>query len=276
MPVHAAEPELRLVSAVVWDRPESWFGGLSGLEIDRNGRDFIVIGDRGSVIRGRMIRLEGRLSAVEVLSRQPLRDAQGRPLGENARDVEGLALGRDGRAFVSLEDPHRVARIDLDSGRLHDLPGHEDFNAFAVNRGLEALAIHPDGRLFALAERRAGDNGTTRLYQFHRGHWRVSHQVPLSGPFVPVGADFDDAGRLYVLERTLSPLGFRSRIRRLDLGSGPGLIETLLTTGPGRHDNLETLSVWRDQAGDTRLTLISDDNFLPVQRTEIVEYVLKE
>ena len=91
-----------------------------------------------------------------------------------------------------------------------------------------------------------------------------------------VGADFDDKGQLYLLERAVSPLGFRSRIRRFDLNA-PALGETqLMTSSPGRFDNLEALSVWRDPEGNTRLTLISDDNFLPIQRTQIVEYLLTE
>jgi hypothetical protein len=48
----------------------------------------------------------------------------------------------------------------------------------------------------------------------------------------------------------------------------------LFINGVGVQDNLEGLSVWRDIAGQIRLTLISDDNFRLLQRTEIVEYVL--
>ena len=38
-----------------------------------------------------------------------------------------------------------------------------------------------------------------------------------------------------------------------------------------RHDNLEGISVWRAPDG-LRMTLISDDNYRWMQRTEIVEY----
>jgi hypothetical protein len=48
----------------------------------------------------------------------------------------------------------------------------------------------------------------------------------------------------------------------------------LLRKGIGIHDNLEGLAVWRDELDRIRLTMISDDNFRLVQRTEIVEYVL--
>jgi len=50
--------------------------------------------------------------------------------------------------------------------------------------------------------------------------------------------------------------------------------QTLIDTPPGRHDNLEGLTVWQDMAGRIRLTMISDDNFNFFQRTELVEYAL--
>jgi hypothetical protein len=44
----------------------------------------------------------------------------------------------------------------------------------------------------------------------------------------------------------------------------------------GDLDNMEGISVWRDGDGRTRVTLISDDNFFPLQQTMLVEYVLAE
>ena len=48
----------------------------------------------------------------------------------------------------------------------------------------------------------------------------------------------------------------------------------MLTTYPGQFDNLEAISLWHDRSGATRITMISDDNFLRIQRTQIVEYIL--
>jgi hypothetical protein len=91
-----------------------------------------------------------------------------------------------------------------------------------------------------------------------------------------VGADFGPDGLFYILERTVSPLGFRSRVRRFDLNV-QGLDEqVLLSTLPSKHGNLEGISVWRDSAGQTRVTMVSDNNFLSVLRSEIVEYSLQE
>ena len=80
-------------------------------------------------------------------------------------------------------------------------------------------------------------------------------------------------GKLYVLERDFRGLrGFASRVRRYafdDTGIGPP--EPVLTTSLMQFDNLEGIAVWADGQG-IRITMISDDNFLFVQRTELVEY----
>ena len=83
-------------------------------------------------------------------------------------------------------------------------------------------------------------------------------------------------GRLYLLERHFSGLFFQSRVRVFNLENDRIMHEqTLFETPPGRHDNLEGISVWQDGQGRIRLTMISDDNFNFFQRTEIVDYVLR-
>ena len=98
----------------------------------------------------------------------------------------------------------------------------------------------------------------------------------MRGFLMPVGADFGTDNLFYLLERSVSPLGFRTRVRRFDLSQVDLTEETLLTTGQLSHDNLEGISVWTDQNGATRVTMISDDNFLPILRSEVVEYILHE
>ena len=272
----SADPALKIDSNLIWDISEPWFGGFSGLEVSPDGQSLTIISDRGVLVTARLIRSADTVTGIELLSVDPLRQADGTALQGDLIDAEGLAIDADGQAFLSFENKHRVMALDLSRGITTPLASYKDFEQLGFNTGLEALAIHPDGRLFTLSEGKADETGSTPLYQLHGGRWTISHRVPLKGPFVPVGADFDDNGRFYLLERTLSPLGFRSRIRRFDLDAGPNAVETLVSTIPGTFDNLEALSVWRDPMGQIRLTLISDDNFLSLQRTQIVEYVIKE
>jgi hypothetical protein len=54
---------------------------------------------------------------------------------------------------------------------------------------------------------------------------------------------------------------------------GPVLLEADLGY---EIDNMEGLSVHRNAGGETVLTLISDDNFLPFQRTLLLQFTLAE
>ena len=89
-------------------------------------------------------------------------------------------------------------------------------------------------------------------------------------------------GDLLLLERKFSwTSGLTVRIRRIRAGrdqagrvvDGPVLFEADLGY---EIDNMEGLSVHRNPAGETVLTLISDDNFLPFQRTLLLQFTLAE
>lgn len=267
---------MRMTANLTWDRPEPWFGGFSGIEVAATGETATLITDKGHLIRVQMNREGAKLQNLQVLGEVQLKDPDGRILRGKNTDAEGLATGPDGTTYISFEHRHRVARLLDDTGKTQSLDRPDGFNTFELNAGLEALAIAPDGSLFTLPERSAGRGQAFPLYQYRDGTWRIAAQIPRKGPFLPVGADFDANGLLYLLERATTPLGFRSRIRRFDLRTQPVTTETLLTTRPSKFDNLESISLWQDQSGTTRLTLISDDNFLPIQRTHIVEYALTE
>lgn len=270
----AQAESLRMTSNVIWSRAEPWFGGFSGLEVSADGTQISTITDRSNFIRANLIRKNDTITAIQFMGKKALKYANGARLKNENADSEGLALATSGMAYVSFEHSHRVARLNMQTGVTHRLPSHPDFAAFPNNSGLEALAIHPNGMLYTLPETSATQRTPFPLFAFDGTAWRKAHDIPRRGPFRPVGADFDSDGRLYLLERALTPLGFRSRIRRFDLTT-PDLAETsMLTTYPGQFDNLEAISLWHDRSGATRITMISDDNFLRIQRTQIVEYIL--
>ena len=237
-------------------------GGFSGLELDATGTRLVAVSDRGTLLEARLRREDGRVAG---LSEVRLTDLPGE--GARAPDAEGLARLGD-RLWISYEGPARVARHGGGT-----LPRPKAFAAWPENRGPEALAVDGAGRLYTLPE--TAEGGAFPLYRFADGRWRRLGRLPRDGGFVPVGADFDDAGRLYILERAFVGLGFQSRVRRVRPEDRPLAPETVLpATAPGRHGNLEGLAVWRDGAGRLRLTMIADDNFLALQRSEIVDYAL--
>lgn len=269
-----AEPTLKRLSNFEWHLPQDWFGGFSGMEITNDGMALVLVSDRGRIFEATVQREGDVISNISLLSQRHLRHANGTLLKGRRRDVEGVAISPSGEVFLSFEFRHGISQVDVRTGLTQRMPSHPDFASFSVNKGLEALALHPDGRLFTLPERTGSPSVGHALYVLKNNKWRIGYRLPTQGSFRPVGADFSDDGHLYLLERTVSPLGFRTRIRRFNLDTGK--VETLLSSLPGAYDNLEALSVWTDTDGKTRLILISDDNFLSLQTTQVVEFILTE
>ncbi|KIN74626.1 Phytase-like domain containing protein [Sulfitobacter guttiformis KCTC 32187] len=166
--------------------------------------------------------------------------------------------------------------LDPQTGRTGNRIALPFRNSLGDNSGIEALAIGLDGTLFALTEAAPARGHPFPLYTYTDGQWRVAAHIPQRGPFVPVGADIDALGRFWLLERTVTPIGFRSRVRMFVLDPHAPREYTLMTSIPARYDNLEGISVWSDQDGLMHVTLISDDNFFALQRTQIVEFVVIE
>ncbi|MEC8040987.1 MAG: esterase-like activity of phytase family protein [Pseudomonadota bacterium] len=268
--------KLQFESRIVWKEQFAGFGGLSALELADNGRDFLALTDRMILLQGRLNRENGRISGVELLRHEPLKLPKGMTLKARHRDSEGLALRLDGTLFVSTERLHQIWRYDRAFGAAKQLPQHPDFRKFYGNAGMEALAIDRRGQIYTVPESSPRNRDGLPLYRLTSKGWHILYFIEPVGGFDPVAADFGPDGKFYLLERKFSGIGFRSQLRRFDLGAFDPVGERLLTTAVGRHDNLEGLSVWRDDTGQIRLTMVADDNFKFFQTSEIVEYVLTE
>ncbi len=271
-----AEPTLRSNGTMRWQLDAPWFGGWSGIEVGAEGTEMTVISDRGQILEASLQRSDGRLTGVRVLSNKRLGRSSGGRLRKKASDAEGLAIIGDNLAYVSFEHRHRIMRVDLATGRTYDRIKLPFENTMGDNSGVEAMAIGPDGTLYAITEAAPAGGQPFPLFAYANGKWRVSARIPQRGPFLPVGADIDSKGRLWLLERATTPLGFRTRIRLFVIDPRAPREYTLLTTIPARHDNLEGISIWDDPRGQMHVTMISDDNFFQLQRTQIVEYTVRE
>ncbi len=264
------------VSRLDWTSDVAHFGGFSGLELSDDGNRFMAVSDDGAFFNGRLIRANGKLTAVEQEPRVRLTDEQGRGLIHPATDAEGLAWTPDGGFYVSFEGQSRVLHYSS-AERGTGLPAPKAFAELEGNAGLEALAIDDRGRLYTLPERSGHLTRPFPIWRFENGQWREVFGISRSGGFNPVGADFGPDGRLYILERAFSGIAFRSRVRRFTLSDDRITREEVLFRSPAhQHGNLEGLAVWRDGMGAIRLTMIADNNFNGFQRNEFVEYRVVE
>ncbi|AWB50150.1 hypothetical protein HYN69_01125 [Gemmobacter aquarius] len=258
-----------------WTLDDANFGGLSGIVVWPDGARFLAISDKGAFVEGRMERAaDGSIAGVSSGPMRPLLARGSAGLAKGRTDSEGLAVGPDGRVFVSFEGVARVLEYDRISGSALNLPSHPDFARMQINSALEALAVDGEGTLYTLPERSGAMDRPFPVYRFRGGVWDQPFDVPRRGGFLAVDADVGPDGRFYLLEREFQGLaGFASRVRSFALTGGGVADERVeMQSATGQHDNLEGLSVWRDGTGGLRMTMVSDDNFNFFQTTEIVEY----
>lgn len=253
------------------------FGGFSAIDVAPDGLNFVALSDRSGMVRGTFRRdAGGRITGADFGPFAPLAVPGGPRIGRKSpdTDAEGIAVAPDGTLFISFEGHHRIERRRTDTTPPEDLPLVPAFLRLPRNGGLEALAVDGGGALYTLPERGRLPDGSIPVFRLDVNGWTLARSVPGEGRFRPVGADIGPDGRLYLLERRATvPFGFATRVRRMQ-PTGSELPETVLETGTGQHDNLEGISVWTDTDGVLRLTMIADDNFMPFQRSEIVEYRL--
>jgi hypothetical protein len=264
----------------VWDTPDiafdENFGGLSGLLVE--GDSLIAASDRGALFVACVQRGDDGWLDVPTDARMiilPL--LRGWPTQEAETDLEGLARMGNGDIVLAFE---RFARIDtLKALDATPRPSHR-WNLFEDNfgnRAFEAVATLPDGDVLAILEGPSGAPATfAHRWDGVRGGdgWSERTEMPLSDGFVIVGADMGPDGCLYLLDRKFTLMGgFAHRLRRVarldDLG------EVIYTSAPAVLGNAEGISISELENGDLIATLITDNNFVPLPPTQLIEYRLK-
>ncbi|MDO5530026.1 MAG: esterase-like activity of phytase family protein [Paracoccus sp. (in: a-proteobacteria)] len=275
----AAQVSASHIGTYVWRDAHPDHGGYSGIELSDDGRRFHAITDRARIVWGTLERDNvGNISGVALEGRAWLRDSQGAHLPPGRLgDSEGIAIDANGVIWISFEGLNRIAAYPDVDGPAIRVPSPPEFERFPTNEGLEALAITGDGAILTLPEYATPPHYDFPVWRFQNGAWDQPFTIPGAERWQAVGADIGPDGRFYLLERDFHWMrGFQSRVRRFDLGDdGFSNEQLLLESGAFQYDNLEGISVWHDGL-DLRITMISDDNFIPLQRTEIVEYRLRE
>lgn len=265
------------------------FGGLSSLRMDADGARFLAISDRGTWLRGRIVYRGTTPIAIADAETAPILGADGKPTRSRRSWFDSEALAGDGNSlFVSFERVHEILRFDVKDGlraRGQPIPVAPAMKTLPLNQGVECLAMPAKGQplagsLIAISERGLDPAGNILGFLLN----------PLAGTFAVKRTDEFDisdctitpAGDLLILERRFSWVrGLAIRIRKLALsGVKPGALldgPELFAGDMGQQiDNMEGISVHRAADGAMVLTLISDDNFSPLQRTVLLQFTLSD
>ncbi len=256
----------------------SRFGGFSALARTGPGA-FILVGDNG--YRTRLtVDGAGRVGAVDI---RPLPTPDGRPASKAMADVEALVVDSAGnRAWIALEGVNQIWRLDVGLSRIEarrKLPQPR----WPANRGAEAMARLPDGRMIVFSED-ADDDPRGREALLYAG------DPAMPGP-PPQRFFYDARGKGLVSDAAVLPDGRILLVHRR-LGFDPVFTTILAVVDPA---DIRTDGVVRSQTigrvprrlaenyegaavgvegGRTYLWLVSDDNFNRWQRSLLLQFEL--
>ena len=266
------------------------FGGLSGLRLDAKGERFISFSDKGRWFTGRILYRGRDMTGLDDVESAPMLGPDGRPITARGWfDSESIALEAD-IDVGSVERVNQVLRFDFSKGftrsrgEVFAMP--PAVRKLPFNKGLEALVMVPKalplaGTLIAISERGLDAQGNLTAFLVN-GPTPGQFSVRRTDGFDVSDAVLLPAGDLLLLERKFSLLdGVGIRIRRIPLAmlapgavvDGPSIFEADLGE---EIDNMEGIDAHVTPEGDTVLTMVSDDNFSPIQRTLLLQFTLME
>jgi hypothetical protein len=267
------------------------FGGLSGVALSGDGTSLLAESDRGYWFRARLLYEKGQLAGIERAEMAPILDSSGKP-GKNKSAVDAEALGLwtpglvDGKVIVGFESTPRAGLYDLKrdglAARFADLMLPKDAAKGPPNQELEAIGRLPSGSLIAISESNRDQSGNIRAWIWNAASSFAFTLKPFEDYAITDLAVLADGGVL-TLERSFGASllpGFAiRRIPASDLRDGAIADPALLFSGRAPFyaiDNIEGLAVSTSGNGETRITLVSDDNYnRRIQRTLILQFALK-
>lgn len=281
VPLDEEDPGRRRVGALTFRRgwalssDEPRFGGISAMGIEQDR--VTAVSDAGVLLHF-ALPSGGRPQPLNV---QPLPHGAGEDKAQH--DTEAMLLRGD-RAWIAFERQNAVIRYRRGDWRAEAGAQPRPMRRWRGNSGPEAMVRLSDGRFLVFSEGR--DNGEpfsdAALFAgdpAERGTPGVALRYRRPAGFRVTDAALLPDGRVLILNRRFSWLGGISA--RLAVAETRGLRAGATIEGraiaelaaPLTADNMEALSV-TVEGGRTIVRIASDDNFMALQRTLLLEFEL--
>jgi hypothetical protein len=262
------------------------FGGLSGLLLSKGCEEMLAVSDSGAWLKGRLTYRDGTLSGFSNGTMAPIRDSKGGIQKDKAwLDSESLAWGPDGTVAVGFERRVRFGLFDMKAkgfdAPFKPMPHPKAIDAGPENGEVEALVHLSDGRFLAIAEKSFDPQGNIRAWGW-QGRDAVSFALSRYDAYKVTDLAVLADGSVLTLERRFTTDSLPGMAIRRFQASGiknnavitPDLL--LEATAPLYViDNMEGIAVC-EREGETRVTLLSDDNFnAGVQSTILLQFAYR-
>lgn len=262
------------------------FGGLSGLALSNDCTGLLAVSDAGRWFRASLQYGKGALANISQSELAPMFDSAGNPPKSKRRgDAEAVANLGDGRYMVGFESRTRIGFYDIGKA---GLKAH-----FQLLKSPKAIAGGPSngevesvgqfkrgpwqGHYLAISEHHLDGDGNIRGWL-----WQSSQTVPFAikrlEDYSITDAAILPSGDVIILERSfgasLLPGMAIRRIEASAIKNGGTVDPELLFAGRALFyaiDNMEGVALC-ERDGETRLTIVSDNNFSPRQRTLLLQF----
>jgi hypothetical protein len=268
------------------------FGGLSAIGFTGPDNRLTMVSDRGNFVSGQLIYDDGGapLSLVGVTI-DPIQNSKGADLPRAfARDAEALAVierpNNQSVVRVGFENLTRVADYHLEAGvptgPATEVTIPDWLTKTRTNESLEAVCVAPAaspvaGSTLLLTEGVIAGDGLHAAWLLGK-----TDKGPVSyrsgDPTSPTDCAFLPNGDLLVLERGVVLVNFAARLVRVkaaDVRPGAQMTgDVLFEATGGDLDNMEGIAVHQTASGETRITLVSDNNFNDWERNLLLEFSL--
>ena len=260
------------------DRNENVYGGFSGLLIKNAGTEALVVTDKSFFFVLQLRRDDNDfLTGYSVIKKGRILSSKGEHLNGRNTDSESIAMDANNNYFISFESNHRIMMHTEVEGKGIFVPKHPMFRKLSVNKGIEALAIDNENRLIAIPEKPPLGISDIPIFRLQNNKWEIIKYVKIEDNFLVTDAEILPMGLLLILERKFSwTQGFKTRFRLISLDKFDNTEPIIVfTSTANQFDNLEGMTFWKDKKGEMRILTVSDDNFHPLQQSEIREFFLK-
>ena len=260
------------------DRNEKDYGGFSGLLIKNEGTEALVVTDKSFFFVLELRRDDNDfLTGYSVIKKGRILSSKGEHLNGRNTDSESIAMDANNNYYISFESNHRIMMHTEVEGKGIFVPKHPMFRKLSVNKGIEALAIDNENRLIAIPEKPPLGISDVPIFRLQNNKWEIIKYLKIEDNFLVTDAEILPMGLLLILERKFSwTQGFKTRFRLISLDMFDNTEPIIVfTSTANQFDNLEGMTFWKDKKGEMRILTVSDDNFHPLQQSEIREFFLK-